>query len=289
MSGRIKPYIERWDKSFKETDTQYYNITMQISLHGFYFTLFDPDKNKHLGLEAYHLSGENGSNDIAGSIDMIVKQHKWLNAGFNKVQVLCNNSFSTLVPAPLFKEENKALFLEFNQPTQENHQIGVDYLQNTEAVNVYYISGSLVKLIKNTWPLANVSHFSSCLMECLALNYKNKIETDTLFINVNHDNYNLVSFKNNKLAFYNTFSYKTKEDFIYFLLATMEQLGFNPVNSELILMGNIERGGHVFQMIHQYVGSYYFIEPNAANLSFVLDEIRQHQFYTLLNAQQCEL
>jgi len=105
MSGRIKPNISLWDKSFKETDTQYYNMTMQISLHGFYFTLFDTHKNKFLGLETYLFSNLDNEEDIAGELDQIISNSNRLTAGFNTVKVLYNNEYSTLVPAPLFNEE----------------------------------------------------------------------------------------------------------------------------------------------------------------------------------------
>jgi len=250
MSGRIKPNISLWDKSFKETDTQYYNMTMQISLHGFYFTLFDTQKNKFLGLETYHFANLDNEEDIAVELDRIISNSSWLTADFNKVKVLYNNEYSTLVPAPLFNEEYKATFLEFNQPAAKEHLISFDRLNNTGSVSVYSIPGALNDIIKKFWPNATVSHFSSFFIECLALNFKNKLEKDTLFVNVNDGNYQVLNFKNNKLVFFNRFTYKTKEDFIYFLLAVIEQLGFNPENTMLVLMGNIEKGGSAFQMIH---------------------------------------
>jgi len=290
MSLRIKPYISLWDKSFKESHTRSYYMTMQLSLHGLYFTIYNPDKNKYLGMEAYHFGDIKDIKEISGKFDLILNRIEWFAYPFKKFKLLYHNSYSTLVPSPLFDEKHKSLFLGFNQPFNENHRIVYDILKNSDAVNVYYIPNPVVEKVRDFWPNANITHLASSLIECLSLNFKNKLEEDTLFLHANNGSYHLVSFKNNKLFYHNIFHYRTKEDFIYFLLATMEQLGFNPETTHLILLGSIDKSDEVFQMIHQYTGAYRFIEKNqAVNMSYVLDELRHHQFYLLFNAMQCEL
>ena len=290
MSSRIKPYLSLWDKSFKETHTRSYYMTMQLSLHGLSFTVYNPDKNKYLGLEAYHFGDIKDVKEIPAKFDLILNRIEWFAYPFKKFKLLYQNTYSTLVPSPLFDAEQKSLYLGFNQPFVENRRIIYDTLKTSEAVNVYYIPNPVVEKVRDFWPNAVISHFASSLIECLSLNYKNKIENDTLFLHVNDGSYHLTGFKNNKLLYHNMFSYNTKEDFIFFLLATMEQLGYNPETVDLILMGRIEKSDEVFQMLHQYTGSHRHIEANPAiKLSYVLEEIRQYQYYILFNALQCEL
>ncbi len=290
MSSRIKPYLSLWDKSFKETHTRSYYMAMQLSLHGLSFTIYNPDKNKYLGLEAYHFSDIKEVKEIPAKLDLILSRIEWFAYPFKRFKLLYENSYSTLVPSPLFDAEQKSLYLGFNQPFTENHRIVYDTLKTSEAVNVYYIPNPVIEKVRDFWPNAIISHFSSSVIECLSLNYKNKIDTDTLFLHVNETDYHLTSFKNNKLLYHNTFSFNTKEDFIFFLLAAMEQLGYNPETVDLILLGKIEKSDEVFQMIRQYIGSYHHIEANPAiTLSYVLEEVRRYRFYVLFNALQCEL
>ncbi len=290
MSLRIKPYISLWDKSFKESHTRSYYMTMQLSLHGLYFTVYNPDKNKYLGIEAYHFGDIEDAKEISGKFDLILNRIAWFAYPFKKFKLLYHNTYSTLVPSPLFNEKQKSLFLGFNQPFVENHRIVYDTLKHTDAVNVYYLPNPVVEKVRDFWPNADISHLSSSLIECLSLGFKNKIENDTLFLHANRNDYHLVSFKNNKLFYYNVFRYRTKEDFIYFVLAAMEQLGYNPETTDLILLGEIDKSDEIFQMIHQYTGVYRFIERNKSDkLSYVLDEIRYHRHYLLFNALQCEL
>ncbi len=290
MSSRIKPYLSLWDKSFKETHTRSYFMTMQLSMHGLIFTIYNPDKNKYLGVEAYYFGDIKDVKDIPGKFDLILSRIEWFAYPFKKFKLLYQNPYSTLVPLPLFDTEQKSLYLGFNQPFTENRRIIYDTLKTSEAVNVYYIPNPVVEKVRDFWPNAIISHFSSSLIECLSLNYKNKTENDTLFLHVNDGSYYLTGFKNNKLLYHNSFTYNTKEDFIFFLLAAIEQLGYNPETVDLILLGKIEKSDEVFQMIHQYTGSHHYIEVNpAVKLSYVLEEMRRYRHYVLFNALQCEL
>lgn len=290
MSSRIKPYLSLWDKSFKETHTRSYYMTMQLSLHGLIFTVYNPDKNKYLGLEAYHFGDIKDVSEIARKFDLILNRIEWFAYPFKRFKLLYQNTYVTLVPLPLFDTKQKSLYLGFNQPFVENRKIIFDTLKTTEAVNVYYIPNLVVEKVRDFWPNAIISHFSSSLIECLSLNYKNKIENDTLFLHVNDNSYYLTGFKNNKLLYHNAFLFNTKEDFIFFLLAAIEQLGYNPETVKLIFLGEIEKTDEIYQMLHQYTGHHSYIQANeTVKLSYVLEEIRQHQFYLLFNAMQCEL
>ena len=52
---------------------------------------------------------------------------------------------------------------------------------------------------------------------------------------------------------YNTFDYTTKEDFIYYLLFTAEQLGLNPEEFPLVLLGNVTKEDELFKIAYTYI------------------------------------
>jgi hypothetical protein len=290
MSLRIKPYLSLWDKSFEESNTRTYYLTMQLSLHGLYFVVFDPEKNKYLGMDIYHFNAIEEESAISDVLDLIIEQNRWLASPFKKVKLFYNNAYSTLVPEPLYSESEKELFLNFNQSVVENNQVETDMLNNAGSVNVYYLPEPVADKLHQVWTNISITHLSSQMIECLLLNYKNKLDKQTLFVQVNSGSFNMVSIDNNKLHYHNIFSYNTKEDFIYFLLATIEQLGYNPETTELVLMGNIDKSDDLYQIIYQYIGNCHFVKPNKGIFkSYVLDEIRSHQYYLLFNALQCEL
>ena len=55
----------------------------------------------------------------------------------------------------------------------------------------------------------------------------NNKNDNNLFVNVNTSYFELIILESNSLTFYNRFEYSNKEDFIYFILFTIEQLDLN--------------------------------------------------------------
>lgn len=289
MSLRLTPYINHLDKSFKESNTRSYILSMQINLHGLVFTIFHPDKNKFIGLQAYHFPNVEKYEQLPSLFGQILNQTPWFAFPFKEVIVLIQNRQATLVPHALFDQNHKNLYLGFNHPFQENARIIYDQLKNTDAYMVYYAPNPLVEKIKDFWANARILHFSTALIESLSALFKNKFDKNTLYVNVQDESFEVVYFNNNKLHFYNQFLFNTQEDFIYFLLLTIEQLSLNPEKINLVLMGKVDKTSAHYEMIFKYVKNFKFIENNPNyNYSYLLDQVNTYNHYVLFNSLLCE-
>ncbi|VAW25876.1 FIG032012: hypothetical protein, partial [hydrothermal vent metagenome] len=123
-------------------------------------------------------------------------------------------------------------------------------------------------------------HASTILIEKLLNVYKNTEEV-IFFINVTKTNFDIVVFKNKKLELFNSFHFKTKEDFIYYVLFITEQLNLNPEEFKLVLLGDIEKNSDVYNILYQYIRNITFFSP--ANFPSILKNISPHSHFTLLN------
>ena len=289
MALQLKPYFSYFDKSFKESQTRNYSLSVQLWDKELVFTVYNPEKNKFIGIESFRFSDIKNIEQIPSYLGKILNSRPSFAFPYDSVYLMIQNRFATLIPQPLFSEENKNLYLGFNQPFQENSRIVYDTLKNNEAVNVYYIPNLIIEKAKDFWPNVNILHFSTALIESLSINFKNQVDSNTLFVNLRKDCFDIVYFKENKLHYYNSFVYHTKEDFIYFLLITIEQLGLNPEDISLILCGDISKTDEFYQMVHQYIKNYDFISRNDNfGYSYIMDELQYHQHFTLFNTIQCE-
>ncbi len=290
MPYTIKPYINLFDKSFKASQTRSYKMSVSFDMTRLTLSLYHPEKNKHLALLSYHADDVDTLEKIPGFFDKILNSLEWFGFPFQEVNVLYKSRLNTLIPAALFDPEHKNLYLGFNQPFQENNRIVYDKLSTTEAINVYYIPNPFVEKVKDLWPNARISHYASGYIESLTIGFKNKMDNRSLYLNADNSSFNLVYFKDNKLHYHNQFSYRTKEDFVYFLLAAMEQLSLNPEEVRLVLMGDIDKSSNTYELLYRYVRHMSFLERNEAfGYSYALDDLLHHHYYTLFNIQQCEL
>lgn len=289
MPVRIKPYISLIDKSFRESQTKNYTLSVQLSLHGLVFSIFSIDKNKFIGLEAYSFNKLENPGKIPSQLDLILNEKPWFAFPFKKFYLLYQNSHNTLIPSVLFEESKKSLYLGFNQTFQENSRIVYDELKNTLASNIYYLPNPIAEKVKEFWPNAQIKHFSTVLIEGLMRNFKNNTDPKTLYLNLRDNSFDIVNFKANKLFYYNNFGYRTKEDFAYYLLSTIEHLNLNPEDIKLVLMGEINKGMNIYDMVNQYIRNFSFIEKNKNfTYSYILDDLKPHSYYPLFNSVQCE-
>ena len=107
--------------------------------------------------------------------------------------------------------------------------------------NVYYTSGK------------GHRHPTTALLESLIKENLERTDDNRIYLNVNDQYFEIFVFKEAKLLFYNTFRFKTKEDFLYFLLFTMEQLHLDTETVPVYFMGMIEEDSQIVELATRYV------------------------------------
>jgi len=285
----MPPHSRFLDKSFNKLNTRNYVMSALFDVSGFSISIYDPDKNKIIGLVTYHFEELNGAEEINAQLDHFLNTVSWLSFPFLKVCIVYRNNLNTLIPLPLFDKKNAALYLEFNHILQQENRIFYDFIKHTDAVNIYSLPMLLFEKVKTIWPNSLLKHASTILIENLHVLVKNKNDNNALFVNVTKNSFDVVYFKDNKLDFYNQFQFKTATDFIYFLLSAIEQLKLNPESVKLILLGNIDKGDAFYEIIYRYIRHISFIKRNDNYAySYVLDEIKPQMHFLLFNSLQCE-
>ena len=289
MPSRIKPHISFYDKSFVESKTSDYYLFIQLGKYHLEFTVFNPEIKKFIVLDSFAFSDISSDEQLADVFDFVFESKQWLKGNFQKVLFLMDHQYSTLIPPALFIEEKASAYLQYNHPINEADLIRFNMLKNANVVDVFSIPGILYSIVKNFWPNLKFLHCSSVIIECLSINFKNKIDNNSLFLNIRDEGFDLVYFKNKKLHFYNLFKYNSKEDFMYFLLSALEELQLNPEEVALNISGNIDKSHIIYEMIYRYIRKVKFIERNDNyRYSYLLDGLMGHKQYTLFNALQCE-
>ena len=117
-------------------------------------------------------------------------------------------------------------------------------------------------------------HYSSIILEKVKLNEKNTTNP-SLYLNINVNHMELTYFVKNKLVFYNRFDFSTKEDLIYYLLFTIDQLKLNPEEIPVVITGNITENDDNYMIIYKYI----------RNVSVFNSEIgKENKFYNSLKS-----
>ncbi|RZJ25373.1 MAG: DUF3822 family protein, partial [Flavobacterium sp.] len=127
-----------------------------------------------------------------------------------------------------------------------------DEIANYEMNNVYipYVNVNNF-LIDQFGPFTYKNSHSILVARLLELS-KN-IDSKRVFVHFTKNCFEIVVVQNQKLILFNSFEYQTKEDFLYYLLFTAEQLGLNPETFKLQLLGDISEDSDYFKIAYKYV------------------------------------
>lgn len=226
-------------------------------------------------------------NEIIGGI---VEQNQWLELHWKQTTIVYETAVNTLMPNSLFDESKIREYLSLNHHITGSDLIKHDYLPLPDAENIWVLPADVDAMLNLHFPQARIFNHTSTLIESLLLQNKNREAEEAVFVNIRRSAFDIVILKGNHLLFSNAFQYRSKEDFIYFLIYVLEQLHLNPEKIDLSLMGEIVRISEIYEVTYKYVRNIAFAARNADyQFSYVFDEIPNHFYFNLINMHQCGL
>lgn len=171
---------------------------------------------------------------------------------FDDVLVLHDNNLTTFVPKPLFDEEYLGSYLQYNTQVFETDFFAFDEIPGYDMCNVYIPYVNLNNFLIDQYGPFTYKSMASVLVERL-LNRSKNVEELQVYAHFGQKYFQLIVVQNQKLLLFNTFEYRAKEDFLYYLLFAAEQLRLNPETFALHLLGNVEEQSDFYAIAYKYV------------------------------------
>ena len=249
-------------------------LSIHISLIGLSFCIIDLISKEIDFLRTYSLSKNSTPKKLLKTLKKGFKENGELRNSFSSVKIIHYNNLSTVVPEPLFDKKNALSYLKFNSKILKNDYVAYDRIFNNECVNVFIPYVNINNYIFKMFDSFVYNHYSSIILEKVKLNEKNTT-TPSLYLNININHMEITYFVKNKLVFYNRFDFNTKEDVMYYLLFTIDQLKLNPEEIPVVITGNISEDDDNYKIIYKYI----------RNVSIFSSEINQeNKFYNSLKS-----
>jgi hypothetical protein len=289
MSESFVPVLTKYDESLTEDIAGDCCLYIQLSSESLCFTILHPLRNKYLSIESVDFGKFLSAESFATVLTTYIQNHPWLTLPFKEIVIYYEATETTLVPSPLFAKEENGNFAHFNFDPAPNQQVLSDKIQNLDTYIVYAVPKVFLNLFKEVLSThALVCHAGRFIDLVLITNKKTPIQKK-IFLNVRRSFVDIAIPEGNKLLFFNSFEFRTREDFLYYLIFVMEQLAIHPEETELLLSGFIEKNSPMFDIFFKYVKNIRFVsKSDAFKYSYLLDEIPDHYFYNLLNGRLCE-
>ena len=254
-------------------------LSIQISLNGLSFCILKTDTKTISYLKHFSFAQKQTPFQVLDELKKIFETNQELQNGFSSMHVVYINELSTLVPKPLFNEDVIADYLKFNSKILQTDFIAHDNITINDSVNVYVPYININNYLYERFGSFAYKHFSTILIDEI-LQAEKHAEDKKMYVHVHENHFEIVVTNKGELTLYNTFSYSTKEDFIYYILFTAEQLQLNPETLKLVLLGNIVEDDDLYNIAFKYIRHIQFGKPNTNYLIEVEDKTA-HSNYIL--------
>ncbi len=258
------------------------SLSVQISLTGLSFLVTTSDNKEVLYFLEEKYESSATPEELLTTIESTINSNEALQHSFNQVTLLYATNLYALVPYPLFDEAKASEYLKFNSKILANDFISHDTLKNQDIVIVYVPYININNYFFEKYGSFQYFHATSILIPTI-LKAEKFLKEPKVYINIQSESFDCIVVKEGNLKLCNTFSYRTPEDFIYYLLFCMEQLKLNPERTEVVLMGAIEKESDIFEILYTYVRNVSFASDNFSKVSFS-EKTNQHQHFVLKNS-----
>jgi hypothetical protein len=178
-----------------------------------------------------------------------------------------DNLLFSLVPQPLFDPECLANYLKYNARMLPTDHLEYDTLNGLEIKNVYVPYTNVNNFLFDQFGEFEFKHSVSVLLETLFKFHGISMETIG-YIHLTADQMDIAVFAQKNLLFFNSFTITSETDFLYYLLFTVEQLGENPEQFKLRLVGDIAETDSRFQLASTYFENVSILLPTQTTSIF---------------------
>jgi len=275
------------DDSFNAADAKHIELCIHCGVNRISYALFDQDNDYCVRLESLdpnikqHPGSLNYNEAYLRSIEHLVKNEKWENKNFQSVKILIDNEHYTLVPNALFQDKEEEKFLAINQEifAEKEHVFRNDNIKAQDLVNVFVLPASLIKALGKIFPAAIIKHYISLLLD--------KVDHSGLIVNLGNTYLDIISFKDTKLRFCQSYQFKSKEDILYHILHVMNHLGLDTKREPVTLLGEIDQGSDNYLFLKDYIKRIDLIgKPADLNFKSEPAGLKYQQFFTLLSLRK---
>jgi len=281
LAAKIKTKIIAPDFDFKQSSKL--RACIEISTTDIVTALFSA-QNELVYLQHYTFKSSEKINEV---FEHLVHTEVFFSQVYLNVYISILNPLYTIVPTSLYQSDNNDRWLKFNHTVTDDVVVLNDDVYSTDSKCVYAVNQKLKTLIDQTFPNNHIKHKTTCITESLAgfVSKKHK----SCLVHVGADSFDIALY-NKKMLFFNTFEYQSTEDFLYFILASLEQNKFQVEETEITLAGEIEANSALYDTLKEYFPKLKFAVNNKTIvLKNDFEKIPNHFYYSLFNLYLCAL
>ncbi len=274
--------ISNFTSSFNINKTNNYNLSLQISMRGYTYCIYDTYAKEYVAIKHIGYGLELSDENLYDKIKENLAADAFLSKSYKSVSMVFVTRKSVIVPSTIFDKTKLKELASANFPIAGTEEIQFNKLKSVSACNVFVIPSYITTLMVNTFPEINFYHQATPYIENLIQNTSEDLK---LSANFYYDFIDIAITEQGKLLFYNTFSYRTPTDALYSIGAVMAQLKLEKTTPVLI-SGYVDKNSDYFKLLSKYLPNVNIAEIDA-KITYPFKEVPEHTFLNMITLPLC--
>ncbi|MBL7775386.1 MAG: DUF3822 family protein, partial [Saprospiraceae bacterium] len=191
-------------------------------------------------------------------VRQIFQNNPILNLPFRTKAAVLFHPNVTLVPRRMFQADAMERYFKLLlQPG--DYQFDFEEMPEFGACMLFATPEEQYRLFQQFFPETQLRHLATSL-----LHYFRKmagLEKHIIFVHLRHHTAQIAVFERQNLLLYNSYSFDTATDLLYFVLLVFDQFRFSPQEVPLAVSGNILRDSELFRMLYRFIREIRFAVP----------------------------
>ena len=273
------------DETLDFNKSKQYWMSILINKSGLSFVILDAVAQKVIAHKYVKLAKADNQKERCYFVNKVFETDEFLTYDYEKYFVVYQGLKSVSIPEDLYSEEYKSKFFELNTELSSNETILTNRLQQMNARKLFAIPSCLLDLLQNHFPTAKIYHQTTAIIQA-ALRDK---ALNKVYLSLNSEFFDIQIFDNTKLILDNAFKYKTKEDLLYYLLYTFEQLGLDPKSKHIRLFLDLDENNEKETFLKKYFAEISLSAlPKRFNYSYLFTKESLYFLASQISVFECE-
>lgn len=253
-------------------------LSIQLSLDGFSFYILNLNRIHEILFfkEVGFFQKKHSPQALENAIDRLLRQEKLIDKGFGEIELIHDNNLFALVPNEYFDKTHLVDYLKYGIKLFKSDYITYDSIQKIDAQAVYLPFVNINNYILDNFGEFEYHHASERFLN-YCLDTSKDLDGLQCLIQINIRSIEFVAIQNNELLFFNNFETHSREDILYYILFSLEQLEINPNQATIKLSGYIRKNENLIRLLKDYIKEVNLVDDKKLIFKEELDKYKLHR------------
>ncbi|GHV67656.1 hypothetical protein FACS1894199_13560 [Bacteroidia bacterium] len=268
---------------FVKGNSAQYCLSIRFATDGLSFCIHD--QLEKLFVFSFQPLTHHSQDEAIATVKKAVAEFELLNLEYKKVIVIPCRKDKILIPELLFDEENLSEMYGICVPIEKNDVLLYHKIEPWETYLVEALPRSFVTFLTSRYQSVNIVNSAYPFIESSLSS--TSLRTYYLFLDIHATYFDMLVTKKNHLVFFNSFTYNSPNDVIYYILSTLKKVDVELDILRTTISGDIDDDSKLLQSLSMYIPEITLVKNFNFAQTIGNEEVNTSYFAHLLSAHRC--